>query len=77
VTAANSLLSSSEQIVLSVRAVGGQKPRAVDHLRKASRRLRSADEVSPHNAVDAHDNLATGPSNYLTGPHCTVCSHMC
>ena len=57
--AANSLSSASEQIVPSVGAVAGRKSRAVDRLRKASMRSRSAADVSPHHAGDAYDSLAT------------------
>jgi len=55
----NSLWSASEQIVPSVGAVAGRKLSSVDRLRKASRRSRSAAEVSPHHAGDAYDSLAT------------------
>ena len=43
----------------SVGAVAGRKPRDVDRLRKASRRARSAFDMSPHHAGDAYDSLAT------------------
>jgi len=57
-TCARSLFVS-EQIVPSVETVGGRKKlRAVGRVRKASKRSRSAAEVSPHHAGDAYYNLA-------------------
>jgi len=49
----NSMSSASQQIVTSVGVVAGRKPRAVDRLRKASRRSRTAAEVNLHHAGDA------------------------
>jgi len=45
-------------IVSSVGAVGGWRTRAIDCLRKASRRWWSVAEVSLHQADEAYDNLA-------------------
>jgi len=63
--AANSLLSASEQIVPSVGTEAGWKPRAVDRLRKASRRSRSAAELNPHHAGDAYDDCGLKTIGYV------------
>jgi Zn finger protein HypA/HybF involved in hydrogenase expression len=44
------LLEKVEQIVTSVGAVVARKPRVIDCLRKASRRSRSATDLSSHHA---------------------------
>jgi len=58
--------SASKQIVLSVGTVVGRKLRAIDRLRKASRRTRSAAEVSPHHAGDAYNSFDCGMMAWKT-----------
>ena len=54
-----SLSSASEQMVFSTALVAGRKPKVVDCLSKASRRLQSGAWARPHYAGDACDDSET------------------